>query len=112
MILRTFSSLSSFKAMRFRQGLNIVVADKSSGATERQTRNGAGKSSLLELVHFLLGGKCDQDSIFRDEALIESTFGMEFELRGSEVRVERSGSAPSKVEVNGDTSTWPIQPKK
>jgi len=111
MIHRTFSSLQSFKAMTFGRGLNIVVSDKSPGASDRQTRNGAGKSSLVELVHFLMGATCDPDSIFREDALSESTFGIELDLKGSVVRVERSGSESSKVESSGDTNDWPVQPK-
>ena len=58
------SDLASFKALTFRAGLNIVLADKSEGATDRQSRNGAGKSSLIELVHFLLGAEVRPDSVF------------------------------------------------
>ena len=111
MIYRTFSTLPSFKAMKFRPGLNIVLADKSPGATDRQTRNRAGKTSLIELIHFLTGANCAPDSIFRDEALLNHSFGLEWEVGGHRVSVERSGSEPSKLEVSGETDHWPIQPK-
>ena len=111
MIRRTFSTLSSFKGMTFGPGLNIILADKGPGATDRQTRNSAGKTSFVESVHFLTGGNCDPESIFRDEALVSSTFGMELDVGGSQVVVERSGSQPAKLEVEGDTSSWPIHPK-
>ncbi len=111
MIRRTFSSLPTFKAMRFRPGLNIVLADKGPGATEKQTRNRAGKTSLIELVHFLAGGNCGPDSIFRDPALIKHSFGMELDVGGHAVTVERCGSEPSKLDVSGETGHWPVQPK-
>ena len=111
MIHRTFSTLPGFKAMTFRPGLNIVLADTSPGATDRQTRNRAGKTSLIELVHFLTGANCTPDSIFRDEALLEYSFGLEWDVGGQRVRVDRTGSEPSKLEVSGDTGHWPIQPK-
>jgi uncharacterized protein YydD (DUF2326 family) len=111
MIYRTFSTLPSFKAMKFRPGLNIVLADKSPGATDRQTRNRAGKTSLIELIHFLTGANCAPDSIFRDEALVKYRFGLEWEVGRQRVSLERSGSEPSKLDVSGDTSHWPIQPK-
>ncbi len=111
MIRRIFSSLPSFKAMKFRPALNIVLADMSPGATDRQTRNSAGKTSLVELIHFLTGGKCGPDSIFRCEELVKQTFGMELDVGGHAIVVERSGSESSKLEVSGDTSHWPFQPK-
>ena len=111
MIYRTFSTLPSFKAMKFRPGLNIVLADTSPGATDRQTRNRAGKTSLIELIHFLTGANCAPDSIFRDEALLKHDFGLESDVGGHRVSVERSGSEPRSLEVSGETAHWPIQPK-
>jgi uncharacterized protein YydD (DUF2326 family) len=113
MIHRTFSDLPRFKEMSFHNGLNLVLADKTPGATERQTRNGAGKSSLVELFHFLMGAKCDKDSLFRNAELIDATFGLEFDLGGDRVTVTRSGKSPGKISViDGATKHWPVQPKR
>jgi uncharacterized protein YydD (DUF2326 family) len=109
-IHRIYSDLPKFKSLAFKPGLNVLLADKSAGATDKQTRNRAGKSSMLEVIHFLLGSNCDKDSIFRNDALREASFGMEFDLGGSRVGVERSGSRPSPVAVAGDSTRWPIAP--
>ncbi len=112
MIHRIYSDLPGFKEMAFHKGLNLVLADKSPGATDRQTRNGAGKSSFVELIHFLLGGNCGPDSIFRTVELADSMFGIDLDLVGHRVAVERSGNQPSKLVVaSGDTTSWPIPPK-
>ncbi len=42
MIFSLESDLPSFKALKFKNGLNVLLADKSPGASDRQTRNGAG----------------------------------------------------------------------
>jgi uncharacterized protein YydD (DUF2326 family) len=110
MIRRIFSDLASFKEMTFRPGLNLILADKSPGATDRQTRNAAGKTSLIELIHFLTGADCKPDSLFRKKELASYTFGMEFDLAGAPVSVQRRGEKPSKLIVSGDTSSWPISP--
>ena len=55
MIHRVFGSLQSFRTLTFGPGLNILLSDKSAGATEQQTRNRVGKSSFVELVHFICG---------------------------------------------------------
>ncbi|WP_247743857.1 hypothetical protein [Shimia sp. R9_3] len=74
MITRLSSSLNSFKSLEFSSGLNVLLADKSEGATDLQTRNGAGKSSFVETVHFLTGGNAKTDSIFRSNALLNESF--------------------------------------
>ena len=88
MIHHIFSDLEGFKELTFHEGLNLVLADKSPGATDRQTRNGAGKSSFIDLLHFLTGGNCSPDSIFRVPELIAASFGLDFDLGGHRVAVE------------------------
>jgi len=112
MIRTIFSDFPTYKSMSFESGLNIVLADKSHGATEKQSRNGAGKSSLLETIHFVLGGNAKPASIFRNDTLREFNFSMELDLYGERVSATRSGDAPSKIFVAGDVSKWPIAPKK
>ena len=63
-------------------------------------------------MHFLLGSNARKDSLFRNPALEEHTFGMEFDLAGRFVRVERTGKKPSPLVVAGDFSQWPVSPKK
>ena len=102
--------MPTFKNFQLHQGLNLILADKSPGATERQTRNGAGKSSLTELIHFLLGANVDKSSIFTTGALSQYSFGMEFDLGHTQRQVERTGKAPSKVILRGsNTKDWPTE---
>ena len=56
MIHTITSDLDGFKALTFAPGLNILLAEKSADATDRQSRNGAGKTSFVELIHFMFGG--------------------------------------------------------
>jgi uncharacterized protein YydD (DUF2326 family) len=103
-IYRIYSDMPTFKNFQLHHGLNLILADKSPGATERQTRNGAGKSSLIELIHFLLGANIDKSSIFTTRALGQYSFGMEFNLGYAQRQVERTGNAPGKVIVRGTNS--------
>ena len=111
MIHRIDSSLGTFKSMAFKPGLNILLADKSEGASDRQTRNSSGKSSLVQLIHFLLGGDCGKHSIFRSETLESSSFSMILDLLDQKVKVERSGGSKNRILVDTNDSNWPIQPK-
>ncbi|EHR48455.1 hypothetical protein SacmaDRAFT_0140 [Saccharomonospora marina XMU15] len=99
MIHEVTSSLPKFKTLRFTQGLNIVLADRTDKSTQTDTRNGSGKSSLIEILHHLLGGKADPKSMFRQPPLDEHWFAMIFDLAGHGVRVQREGATPGKVTV-------------
>lgn len=87
------------------------MADKSPGATEKQTRNGAGKSSLIELIYFLTGAIPDSSSIWRTDALSQYSFGMKFDLNQARTQIERSGDTSSKVIIQeANPGNWPIKP--
>lgn len=107
MIHHIFSTLPSFKNLGdLKPGLNVLLAQKTEGATSKQTRNRAGKTSFVELVHFLLGADAGPDSIFRTPELAEYTFGLDFDLKSERTVVERSGSSKAKIYV-----TVPPRPK-
>ncbi len=101
MIHRIHSSLKSFKTLEFHSGLNVLIAEKEAGASDRQTRNRAGKTSMVEVVHFLMGAEVRKDSLFRTKILKGESFGMVFELGGEFVEVERSAGAPSRIYLSG-----------
>ena len=52
-------------------------------------------------MHFLTGSDAGKHSLFRSEALVDKSFGMEFDLGGEKLFVERSGHQKSKVHVEG-----------
>lgn len=89
MIHRIYSSLPTFKSLEFQPGLNVLIAQKEAGASDKQTRNRAGKTSLIEIVHFLTGADVKKESLFRMDALIHESFGMAFDLGGEKISIER-----------------------
>lgn len=101
MIHRLNSTLQTFKTLEFHSGLNVLIAKKEQGASNKQTRNRAGKTSLIEIVHFLTGADAGKDSLFCTEALADTTFGMEFDLGGTKTSVARKGKDKSKIHVSG-----------
>ena len=104
MIYRIFSDLPSFKTLEFRPGLNVLLAQKEPGASDRQTRNRAGKSSLIEIIHFLTGAKLEKQSPFRAPALADASFGMTFDLAGRPITVRRFCAQPNKIHVTDGSS--------
>ncbi len=111
MIHRIYSTLNTFKEVVFVPGLNLIFADKAEGSGEKQTRNGAGKSSLLDIIHFLCASDPSK-TIFELPDLINEYFGMEFDLGSQTVNVLRAGSDAKRVIVRcPDTNHWPVQPE-
>jgi uncharacterized protein YydD (DUF2326 family) len=112
-IHRITSDLPSFKPVELRPGLNIIVSAKSEKSNDGQTRNKSGKSSLLQLIHFLFGKECGPDSLFRKPQLEPYTFSLEFDLLEASLRVSRSGGTFGWLLVellSGSTERWPIDP--
>ena len=102
MILSITSTIETFKSVEFRPGLNVLLADKTSTSTEKQTRNSAGKTSLVEIIHFLLGGEADKKSLFQKQEIAAHSFIGIFEIRGQQITVTRSGSDEKKIILRRD----------
>ncbi|MDW0111589.1 DUF2326 domain-containing protein [Sporosarcina saromensis] len=97
MINKISSSIPTFKEICFHSGLNILVTDKSVDSTSTNTRNGSGKSSLIDIIHFLFGASVDKNSIFKKEELADSIFDLDFTVEDIAYTVERSTVANSKI---------------
>lgn len=112
MIREIYSDLPSFKGLKFNRGLNIILVSKTNDASDKQTRNKAGKTSLTELIHLMLGADVDKDCLICENKLSRFNFGMRFDLGEETVSVERSCVAKSRVVFNENRfPTWPVQPK-
>jgi uncharacterized protein YydD (DUF2326 family) len=102
MIRSVTSTLPTFKTINFGQGLNILLADVADTSTERHTRNSAGKTSLVEIVHFVLGSDAGKSSIFKHEDLIDHSFSLEVLIDQRWIRATRSGAADDIIFVSAD----------
>jgi uncharacterized protein YydD (DUF2326 family) len=108
------SSIKTFRTLAFHPGLNVLLADQSSDSSETDSRNSLGKSSVVEIVHFLLGSTPGKNSVFRAKALAKASFWGEFTLGGTRLRVERRvwdadkvfvtfvGEPPTPLRTEGD----------
>jgi len=101
---------SSFRTVNFDRGLNVILADRTKEETKKQSRNGLGKSTFLELIHFCLGGEFKGPVVA--PALNGWVFSLDLEIQGKPVTVSRDTAAPARVVIEGDTTEWPLQPKE
>ncbi|GAA2056336.1 hypothetical protein [Leifsonia soli] len=76
MLRQVGSSDERFKTIIFKPGRNILIADKTERSSGTDSRNGAGKSSLIEILHFLLGMRTLTGSVLVNPALQPDTFSL------------------------------------
>lgn len=74
MLRRLSSSDERFKSIAFKPGRNILIADKTDRSSGTDSRNGAGKSSIIEILHFLLGMRSMRGSVLQNAALQPDRF--------------------------------------
>lgn len=100
-------SLSSndprFKAIQFKNGLNILVAEKAAEAKQGDSRNSTGKTSFVKLLRYVLGGGLDKRLNKPD--LHGHEFSLSLELPFGDalqiVTVNRTIKPSTKVQVSG-----------
>ena len=100
MIKKVFSSHTRFKNPTFNNGLNLLLVDMTEESTDKQTRNSAGKSSLIEIIHFIFGADNDKNAFYNKEVFCEDYFNIELEHSGKNVVISRSALKPSRVYFN------------
>lgn len=90
-----------FKAISFHPGLNILVADTTGASADTDSRNSAGKSSMIEVLHFLLGGSGDKDALPAQPELRQTTFGLHLDWPGlpDGLTVERTGATAGAIRL-------------
>ncbi len=111
MIKQISSSDIRFKSVEFQKGFNVILADRSNTATEKDSRNGLGKSSLINVMHFLLGSSPKKDEGLRRKELSKSDYKMTLTLEGKEYIIKRNPERFAEVFLQGDFTGWEIQPE-
>ena len=99
---------SSFQTIVFNPGFNVVVAERTKEATKKDSRNGLGKSTSIEIIHFCLGG--NKGETLNKPQLDDWTFTMDIDLGGKKYLVTRNTKNTNKITIEGDCSDWVIKP--
>lgn len=112
MIKKLSANQASFRPIEFSPGFNVIWADRAQESTKRDSRNGLGKSTLIEIIHFCLGAKASRGKGLLVEVLKGWEFTLDVEVDGKEFSVTRRVDDPNYVFVQGETADWPAKPKK
>ncbi len=98
MLRQLGASDSRFRTLTFKPGLNILVADVTPGSRATDSRNSAGKSSMIELLHFLLGERADRSTLAARPDLRDIEFSLLLDWPNQ--------PEPLQVRRNGARATW------
>ena len=98
-----------FKTIEFKPGFNVILAERTQEATIKDSRNGLGKSTVIEIIHFCLGG--NKGETLKKSELDGWAFTLELDLKGEKYSVTRNTRDINDVIIDGDCSSWPIEPK-
>ncbi|MYU13669.1 DUF2326 domain-containing protein [Streptomyces sp. SID8361] len=105
MLRRLSADDPRFRRLDFAPGLNLLVADTTELSGEQDSRNGTGKSSMVELLHFLLGARADKKSLPARKALRNIAFSLELDWSATHrgrLSVTRTGARPETVRLSQD----------
>jgi len=111
MIKKLSANHPSFKTVEFQEGFNVIWADRTLESAKGDSRNGLGKSTLIEIIHFCLGAKTSKGKGLLVAALRGWEFTLDLEISGKIFSVMRSVDQPTIFVIDGDTGNWPIKPK-
>lgn len=106
MIRRLSANKSTFTAIDFGPGLNVLLAERAANATRRNSRNARGKTSVVQAINFCLGANLIQD--MKSLGSDGWAFTLEFDFRDTIVSVTRDVANPATVRVSAQTELPPL----
>lgn len=112
MIYQIYSNKKQFKPVKFEIGLNIIKADKKPDSGKKDSRNGLGKTTLINIIHFCLGSDLDKNLLPVND-IEDWVFFIEMDLFDKKFTASRSIKNPSTIKIEGgDHSSFSIKPEK
>lgn len=100
MIYSVSSNKEKFRTTAFKPGFNVVLAERTEDSSTRDSTNGLGKSTLIEIIHFLLGSKKFDKLPVRH--LKDWVFNMTLDVGPAKVTVYRAISYPNNIRIKSD----------
>lgn len=114
MIVSVTANKPGFKSVSFQAGLNVILADKTEGSTDKDSRNGVGKTTLLEIIHFCMGGSADKrfSPLRKSQVLVKDgwEFTVGLALPVGLVTITRGLAKPKEIYLSGATLPPSLDP--
>lgn len=109
MLIRLEANRPEFKPIHFKPGFNAVVADRDAEATEQDSRNARGKSTILKFINWVLAGNRPASLVpLAEEGWAVS---LTLEMFGGQVTATRELAGGSRLQIVADEGSLPaLQP--
>ena len=102
----------SFKTVEFKPGFNVVLADRTKESTITDSRNGLGKTTLIEIIHFCLGANTVRGKGLMIDPLEGWRFSLDMRIDGRKLSVTRSTAEPRWFHLEGDIDELGISDRR
>ena len=115
MIHRISANKSSFRAVEFDTGFNIILADRqddNSSNNDRRSCNGLGKTTLINIIDFCLGANHTDGSpcnLYHRE-IADWEFTLDITLGDSKISATRGFEESSRMYISGSTDKLKLSP--
>lgn len=100
MLMSLSTNRPEFRPIVFREGFNAIVAERAPNSTEQDSRNARGKSTMLMLINYALGGNLHRT--LKPLAADGWEVTLELQMFGGVVSATRSLSKGSSVYIDAD----------
>jgi hypothetical protein len=87
-LVKLSANKSIFKTIQFRKGFNIIIADRDQDSSDKHSTNGLGKTLLLEIINYCLGGSPSET--LKKEEMRDWIFSLTIEIDGEEIVLKRA----------------------
>ena len=84
--------------------MNVVWADRTKHSTEKDSRNGLGKSTLIEIIHFCMGAGASNGKGLLVESLSGWEFCLRLEINGAPVSLTRGVDHPKDIRIDAGST--------
>ena len=107
MIHELYANKSSFKKIQFNKGINIILAEGDDNT--ENSRNGLGKTTLVHIIHFCLGGTPNKKYL-PEYTFNDWEFTISIDIYNEKIYAKRSFNEKSIIIVEGNFSKFPLKP--
>ena len=97
------------REVNFEPGVNLIVAERSPDSSDKDSRNGLGKTTLLRIIDFCLGSDVNKKGTLQTKYLPGWEFAIELDIRGRRVTATRAIDDDKTIRVEADTTGWPVR---
>lgn len=104
MLKRLSCNDNRFKTVTFEPGLNLIVADRTKKSSKKDTRNGLGKTTLIEILHFCFGADYEKLKTLKAPELKSWEFNLDLVINDRDITITRSLEVPTLILLSGEVT--------